>query len=80
MTEETREEPKQAKKSSISVRQVIGVIVLVALAVFLVENYHQVKVRLLIPEVSVSLSLVLLIAVVLGALGLLLLQRRRRHS
>jgi uncharacterized integral membrane protein len=79
MADETREQQApQAEKRSVSARQVVGAILIIAFVVFLVENYHRVKVRLLIPEVSISLSLALLIAGVLGALGLLLLQHRRR--
>jgi uncharacterized integral membrane protein len=82
MADETQEQApqQQAKKSSISVRQVIGALVLIAFVVFLIENNHQVTVRLLVPEEDISLSLALLIAGVLGALGLLLIQRRRRHK
>ncbi|MGI8700754.1 MAG: hypothetical protein ACR2JU_06035 [Nocardioidaceae bacterium] len=64
----------------ISVRQVVGAILLVAFVVFLVENTQRVTVRLIVPEVRTSLALALLIAGVLGALGLLLLQHRRRRG
>lgn len=78
-------EPQQGESTSssggrrVSFGQVIGVILLVAFVVFLVENTQRVTVRLLVPEVRTSLALALLIAGLLGALGLLLLQRRRRH-
>lgn len=64
----------------ISVRQVLGAILLVAFVVFLAENTQRVTVRLIVPEVRTSLALALLIAGLLGALGLLLLQHRRRRS
>ena len=64
----------------ISARQVIGALLLIAFIVFLVENTQRVTVRLLVPEVRTSLALALLIAGLLGALGLLLLQHRRRHK
>lgn len=77
-------QPTESRSSSdgrrISVRQVIGVLLLVAFVVFLVENTRTVTVRLLVPEVETSLALALLIAGLLGALGLLLLQHRRRHK
>lgn len=63
----------------ISIRQVVGAILLVAFVVFLVENTRPVTVRLIVPEVRTSLALALLIAGLLGALGLLLLQHRRRR-
>lgn len=64
----------------VSLRQIIGVLLLIAFVVFLVENTQRVTVRLLVPEVKTSLAIALLIAGLLGALGLLLLQHRRKHS
>lgn len=78
MADETQENVQESKRT-ISAKQVLGVIFLVVFVVFLIENNHKVTVRLLIPERSISLSLALLIAGILGAVGLLLLQRRRRH-
>jgi uncharacterized integral membrane protein len=78
MADETQENVQESKRT-ISAKQILGVIFLVVFVVFLIENNHKVTVRLLIPERSISLSLALLIAGILGAVGLLLLQRRRRH-
>jgi uncharacterized integral membrane protein len=74
------EQAQQSKRSGLSVRQVVGIVVLVAFVVFLIENNHSVQVRLLVPEKRISLSLALLIAGALGALGLLLIQRRRHRK
>jgi uncharacterized integral membrane protein len=76
--ETTGAEPRTGRR--ISVGQVIGAIVLVVFVIFLVENNHKVKVRLIIPEKSISLSLALLAAGLLGAIALLLLQYRRRKK
>lgn len=82
MSDQTQ--PSETRSSSpsrtISARQVIGALLLIAFVVFLIENTHKVTVRLLVPEVETSLALALLIAGLLGALGLLLLQHRRRHK
>jgi uncharacterized integral membrane protein len=77
MADEIEEQPQQ-KNRTFSAGQIVGAILLIAFVVFLIENNHKVKVRLLIPEKSISLSIALLIAGILGALGLLLLQHRRR--
>ena len=50
------------------------------LVVFIVENTRRVTVRLIVPEVHTSLAVALLIAEVLGALVLLLVQHRREHG
>ena len=68
------------EKSGIAVKQVIGAILLLVAIVFILENTRKVKMRLIIPEVTVSLAVALVIAVLLGGLGVLLLQRRHRHK
>ena len=74
-----QQESPKSKSRSISFRQILGLLVLAVFVVFLVENNHQVTVRLIVPEKQISLSLALLAAGVLGALGLLLIQHRRHR-
>lgn len=75
---ESRSSPSEGRR--ISIRQIVGAILLIAFVVFLVENTRRVTVRLIVPEVETSLALALLIAGLLGALALLLLQHRRRRT
>ncbi|MFJ4716674.1 LapA family protein [Streptomyces sp. NPDC088785] len=58
----------------------IGILVLfVLLLVFIFENTRQVKIRLIIPEVSMPLYLVMLITAVIGGIcGGYFVARRRR--
>jgi uncharacterized integral membrane protein len=82
MSDETIQQQQQSQStgSRFGFRQILGVLVLAAFVVFLVENNHQVTVRLIVPERRISLSLALLIAGILGALGLLLVQHRRHRK
>lgn len=78
MSDQTSQDQQTSSTGSrVGVRQVLGIVVLAAFVVFLVENNHDVTVRLIVPERRISLSIALLIAGVLGALGLLLVQHRR---
>lgn len=80
MTEQQQQESGVEKRHrSLGVRQIIGLVFLVAFVVFLAENTQRVTVRLIVPEERISLALALLIAGVLGAIGVLLVQYRRRH-
>jgi uncharacterized integral membrane protein len=81
MSNETSQDEQTTSStgSRFGIRQVVGVVVLVAFVVFLVENNHDVTVRLLVPERRISLSIALLIAGVLGALAMLLFQHRRHR-
>jgi len=55
----------------------ITVLVLCVLAlVFIFENTRHVKIRLLVPEVTMALWIALLITFVIGALGGMFLRRR----
>jgi uncharacterized integral membrane protein len=80
MSDQEVQQTQQSRGVHISIRQIVGIVVLAAFVAFLVENNHQVTVRLLVPEREISLSLALLIAGVLGALALLLIQHRRHKN
>lgn len=83
MSSDPQESESRSSSSAgrrISVSQIIGAVLLVAFVVFLLENTGRVTVRLIVPEVRTSLALALLIAGLLGALALLLLQHRRRRK
>jgi uncharacterized integral membrane protein len=59
----------------------IAVLVLVALAlVFIFENFHDVRIRLIVPEVTMPLWLALLITFVIGGLCGLLARSWRRSG
>jgi uncharacterized integral membrane protein len=58
--------------------QVSGAILLILALIFVFENTKKVDVRLIGPQVHAPLFVALLIAAVLGALGALLIQWRRR--
>lgn len=74
-------QPKQGKQSNgIAVAQIIGAILLIVVIVFILENTRSVTMRLIFPEVKVSLAVALLIAALLGGLGVLLLQYRHRRK
>ena len=66
-------------RSKVTAGQVAALVVLTVLVVVILENTRRVTVRLIVPEVHTSLAVALLIAGVLGALVLLLVQRRRGH-
>jgi uncharacterized integral membrane protein len=55
-------------------------VLLLIVIVFILENTRTVTMRLIFPEVKVSLAVALLIAALLGGVGVLLLQFRRRHK
>ena len=69
--------PAAKPKRAISVGQILAGILFVVVVVFVLENTRVVTVRLLFPEVRVSLALALVIAAVLGALIAALLRYRR---
>lgn len=63
-----------------SVGQILGGILFVLVIIFIFENTHSVKVRLIIPEYKMPVALPIVIAAVLGALiAWLLRYRRHRH-
>jgi uncharacterized integral membrane protein len=59
--------------------QIAGAILLVLVLIFIFENTKKVDVRLIGPQVHAPLFVALLIAAVLGGLGALLVQWRRRR-
>ncbi|WP_375484443.1 DUF1049 domain-containing protein [uncultured Jatrophihabitans sp.] len=73
-------QPAKSKRSGIAFGQIIGAVLLVLVIIFILENTRSVKMRLIIPEVHASLSVALLIAALLGGLGVLLLQYRRHRK
>ena len=66
-------------RSGVATAQIAGAVLLLIVIVFILENTRTVTMRLIVPEVRVSLAVALLIAALLGGLGVLLLQFRRRH-
>jgi uncharacterized integral membrane protein len=58
--------------------QISGSILLILTLIFVFENTKRVNVRLIGPQVHAPLFVALLLAAVLGALGALLTQWRRR--
>jgi uncharacterized integral membrane protein len=75
-------EPPVPKKRSVSVGQILGGLLLVLVVVFIIENSRQVKIRLIIPEVTAPLYVAILISAVLGGLiaSLLRYRRQRKHA
>jgi uncharacterized integral membrane protein len=73
--------PAPAKdKRRFTVGQVIGLLVVIVLIVFIVENTNKVDVRLIGPQVrDVPLAVALIIAALLGALVTLLVTWRHRR-
>ena len=67
------------QRSGLAVSQIVGAVLLLIVIVFILENTRTVTMRLIFPEVKVSLAVALLIAALLGGVGVLLLQFRRRH-
>jgi lipopolysaccharide assembly protein A len=70
--------PPEPPKRRISGRLVAGLILIVLLVIFGVENTRSVKMRLIIPEIRAPLFLALLIAAVVGVLIGLVIRRKRR--
>jgi len=66
-------------KSGMGFAQILGIIVLILVMVFLLENTRTVTLRLIGPEVKAPLYVAILIAAVLGALAAALLRFRRKH-
>lgn len=66
-------------RKGLAVSQIVGAVLLLIVIVFILENTRTVTMRLIFPEVKVSLAVALLIAALLGGVGVLLLQFRRRH-
>lgn len=70
--------PEPPPKRRVNGRLIAGLILLVLLVIFGVENTRSVKMRLIIPEVRAPLFLALLIAAVVGVLIGLMVRRKRR--
>lgn len=64
---------------SFSARQVAGAVLIILAVIFIFENTKRVEVRLIGPVLHAPLYVALLIAALLGSLGTLLLQWRRRR-
>ena len=63
-----------------SVGQILGGILFVLVIIFIFENTHSVKVRLIVPEYKMPVALPIVIAAVLGALIAWLLRYRRQRN
>jgi uncharacterized integral membrane protein len=72
--------PASSQRKGVAVAQIVGAVLLLIVIVFILENTRTVTMRLIFPEVKVSLAVALLIAALLGGVGVLLLQFRRRHK
>jgi uncharacterized integral membrane protein len=68
----------QQPKRRVNARVIVGLVLLVLLIVFSVENTRSVKMRVIGPEIHAPLFLALLIAAVVGVLIGLVVRRRRR--
>jgi uncharacterized integral membrane protein len=68
-------EPVESKKR-LGPREIAGLVALVLLIVFIVENTRRVKIRFIIPEVKAPLFVALLVAALVGALAFWLIQHR----
>jgi uncharacterized integral membrane protein len=71
--------PPAEPRRRITARQLAGGLLFVLMVVFVFENTRSVKVRIIGPEVKAPLFVALVIAALLGALVMLLLQWRRRR-
>jgi uncharacterized integral membrane protein len=69
-----------SQRKGLAVAQIIGAVLLLIVIVFILENTRTVTLRLIFPEVRVSLAIALLIAALLGGVGVLLLQYRHRRK
>jgi uncharacterized integral membrane protein len=67
------------RRSGFLVRHLATLIVLAAAVVFVAENTHRVRIRVLVPWVTVPLWEALAATLVAGMLILALAQRRRRR-
>jgi uncharacterized integral membrane protein len=63
-------------KRKLGPREIGGIVALILLVIFIVENTRKVKIRFIIPEVKAPLFIALLIAALVGALALWLIQHR----
>ena len=69
--------PAEPAKRRFSPGQITGAVLLLLMLIFVFENTRKVKVRLVIPEVTVPLYFALLLAAALGVVGTLMIQWRR---
>src|SRR4051795_11736298 len=65
------------RERNISIGQILAGVLLVLVVIFVAENTREVKVRLIVPEVTPRLFVPILIAAVLGALIAWLMRYRR---
>ena len=66
-------------KSGVGFAEILGILMLILVMVFLLENTRTVTLRLIGPEVKAPLYVAILIAAALGALAAALLRFRRKH-
>jgi len=69
-------EPVSPAKKRLGPREIGGLIALILLVVFIVENSRKVKIRFIIPEVKAPLFVALLVAALVGALAFWLIEYR----
>ena len=60
-------------------RHLLALVILVVAIVFIVENRHRVRIRALVPWVTIPLWEALAVTIVAGMLILALVRRRRHH-
>ena len=69
--------PPRDRSFPLSARQVIGLLLLVLAAIFVLENRRSTTVRFLIPEVTAPLWVALLVSMLVGVIAGALMARRR---
>lgn len=82
MHQTSQQPPQQAQsKRSVSVGQILGAILFILLIIFIVENSHNVAIRIIAgPELHPPVWVVIVISAVVGAAIAALLRYRRRVS
>lgn len=82
MHQTSQQAPQQAQsKRSVSVGQILGAILFILLIIFIVENSHNVAIRIIAgPELHPPVWVVIVISAVVGAAIAALLRYRRRVS
>jgi uncharacterized integral membrane protein len=80
MTDQAASPPQQKKgRGGFVARHLLAFVILVVAVVFVVENTHRVRIRALVPWVTIPLWEALVVTIVAGMVILALIQRRRHH-
>jgi uncharacterized integral membrane protein len=81
LPQQTPQQGSPAPKRSVSVGQILGAILFILLIIFIVENSHNVAIRIIAgPELHPPVWVVIVISAVVGAAIAALLRYRRRVS